>query len=91
MLEVLSCRRKNNPLIVGESGVGKTALAEGLAWHIVNNNVPSQIANHNIYMLDWDVACGNKIPGDFEKRFKALNEICTLKNSVLFIERNSHH
>ncbi len=88
MLEVLSCRRKNNPLIVGESGVGKTALAEGLAWHIVNNNVPSQIANHNIYMLDLGMLlAGTKYRGDFEKRFKALlNEICTLKNSVLFID-----
>jgi len=88
LVEVLSCRRKNNPLIVGESGVGKTSLVEGLAWNIVNNQVPEQLANHNVYMLDLGLLlAGTKYRGDFEKRFKALlNEVRTLKNSVLFID-----
>ncbi|MDA9832812.1 ATP-dependent Clp protease ATP-binding subunit ClpA [Gammaproteobacteria bacterium] len=88
MMEVLSCRRKNNPLVVGESGVGKTALAEGLAWKIVNQEAPKQLEGYNIYMLDLGMLlAGTKYRGDFEKRFKSLlNEIRTLKKSVLFID-----
>ena len=88
LVEVLSCRRKNNPLIVGEAGVGKTALAEGLAWHIVQGNVPSQLKDSKIYMLDLGVLlAGTKYRGDFEKRFKALlAEFKKMRRAVLFID-----
>jgi ATP-dependent Clp protease ATP-binding subunit ClpA len=72
-IQVLCRRRKNNPLLVGESGVGKTAIAEGLAWRIVQGDVPEVIADCTIYSLDiGSLLAGTKYRGDFEKRFKAL-------------------
>ena len=73
VVQVLSRRRKNNPLLVGESGVGKTAVAEGLAKLIVDGEVPEVLAESVIYSLDLGaLLAGTKYRGDFEKRFKAL-------------------
>ena len=88
VIQVLSRRRKNNPLLVGESGVGKTAVAEGLAKLIVENQVPDILAESVIYSLDLGaLLAGTKYRGDFEKRFKAL--LAELKNNehaILFID-----
>ncbi|WP_413734505.1 ATP-dependent Clp protease ATP-binding subunit ClpA [Sodalis sp. RH21] len=87
-IQVLCRRRKNNPLLVGESGVGKTAIAEGLAWRIVQGDVPEVIAECTIYSLDiGSLLAGTKYRGDFEKRFKALlKQLESDKNSILFID-----
>ncbi len=87
-LQVLSRRRKNNPLFVGEAGVGKTAIAEGLANLIVNEKVPEFLADATIYSLDMGaLLAGTKYRGDFEKRFKSLlKELEADKNAVLFID-----
>ncbi|WP_186142491.1 AAA family ATPase, partial [Burkholderia gladioli] len=79
---------KNNPLLVGESGVGKTAIAEGLAWRIVQGDVPEVIADCTIYSLDiGSLLAGTKYRGDFEKRFKALlKQLEQDTNSILFID-----
>ncbi|WP_279044189.1 ATP-dependent Clp protease ATP-binding subunit ClpA [Cedecea davisae] len=87
-IQVLCRRRKNNPLLVGESGVGKTAIAEGLAWRIVQGDVPEVMADCTIYSLDiGSLLAGTKYRGDFEKRFKALlKQLEQDKNSILFID-----
>ena len=88
VIQVLSRRRKNNPLLVGESGVGKTAVAEGLAKLIVEGNVPDVLSDSVIYSLDLGaLLAGTKYRGDFEKRFKALlGELKKNKNAILFID-----
>lgn len=88
VIQVLSRRRKNNPLLVGESGVGKTAVAEGLAKRIVDGEVPEVLADSVIYSLDLGaLLAGTKYRGDFEKRFKALlAELRKTENSVLFVD-----
>jgi len=87
-LQILCRRRKNNPLFVGEAGVGKTALAEGLARRIVNNDVPEVLLSTIIYSLDMGaLVAGTKYRGDFEKRLKALlREIKQHENAILFID-----
>ncbi|WP_387463474.1 ATP-dependent Clp protease ATP-binding subunit ClpA [Photorhabdus sp. RM323S] len=87
-IQVLCRRRKNNPLLVGESGVGKTAIAEGLAWRIVQKDVPEVMANCTIYSLDiGSLLAGTKYRGDFEKRFKALlKNLEQDRKSILFID-----
>ncbi|MCV6605764.1 MAG: AAA family ATPase, partial [Porticoccaceae bacterium] len=86
--QILARRRKNNPLLVGESGVGKTAIAEGLAKHIVEGNVPEVLEESTVYSLDLGaLLAGTKYRGDFEKRFKGvLAELDKLPHSVLFID-----
>lgn len=86
--QILSRRRKNNPLLVGESGVGKTAIAEGLAKRIVDGDVPEALSDSIVYSLDMGaLLAGTKYRGDFEKRFKSLlNELKKQKNSILFID-----
>ena len=86
--QILARRRKNNPLLVGESGVGKTAIAEGLAKHIVEGNVPEVLEDSIVYSLDLGaLLAGTKYRGDFEKRFKGvLAELDKLPHSVLFID-----
>ena len=88
VVQVLSRRRKNNPLLVGESGVGKTAVAEGLARMIVEDNVPEIFRDCVIYSLDLGgLLAGTKYRGDFEKRFKALlGELAELPKALLFID-----
>jgi ATP-dependent Clp protease ATP-binding subunit ClpA len=87
-LQVLCRRRKNNPLFVGEAGVGKTALAEGLAKQIVDGEVPEILANGVIYSLDLGaLLAGTKYRGDFEKRLKAvLAQLKKEEGAILFID-----
>lgn len=87
-VQVLCRRRKNNPLLVGESGVGKTAIAEGLAWRIVQGDVPEVMKDCTIYSLDiGSLLAGTKYRGDFEKRFKALlKQLEQDTSSILFID-----
>ena len=87
-VQVLCRRKKNNPLLVGEAGVGKTAIAEGLAYRIVNKQVPEVIADAVVYSLDMGaLLAGTKYRGDFEKRFKSLlKELQAEPGSILFID-----
>ena len=87
-IQVLCRRRKNNPLYVGEAGVGKTALAEGLARRIVEGDVPKVLQEATIYSLDLGaLVAGTKYRGDFEKRLKAvLAALKKVPNAVLFID-----
>jgi len=87
-LQVLCRRRKNNPLYVGEAGVGKTALAEGLAWRIVEGDVPEVLKDATVYSLDLGaLVAGTKYRGDFEKRLKAVvNQVKKEPNAILFID-----
>ncbi|MBS0614360.1 MAG: AAA family ATPase, partial [Proteobacteria bacterium] len=87
-IEILCRRRKNNPLYVGEAGVGKTAIAEGLARMIVEGNVPDVLADATIFALDMgSLVAGTKYRGDFEKRLKAvLSEVKKLPGAILFID-----
>ncbi len=88
VIQVLCRRRKNNPLLIGESGVGKTAIAEGLAKLIIEQKVPELLANSVIYSIDLGVLlAGTKYRGDFEKRFKAvLKKLAQDKNAIVFID-----
>jgi len=87
-IQVLSRRRKNNPLLVGQAGVGKTAIAQGLAKKIVDGKVPDVLKDTTIYSLDVGVLiAGTKYRGDFEKRLKSvLLDLEENKNSILFID-----
>lgn len=87
-VQVLCRRRKNNPLLVGEAGVGKTAIAEGLARRIVDGDIPDAIKDCVIYSLDLGaLLAGTKYRGDFEKRLKAvLKQLCKQEGAVLFID-----
>ncbi len=87
-IQILSRRRKNNPLLVGESGVGKTAIAEGLAKRIVDNKIPDIMKDAVVYSLDMGaLLAGTKYRGDFEKRLKALlAELKRQPPSILFID-----
>ena len=88
VIQVLCRRRKNNPLLVGESGVGKTAIAEGLAKRIVDGEVPEVVEGSRVFALDLGaLLAGTKYRGDFEKRFKALlAELKKEEGSILFID-----
>lgn len=87
-IQILSRRRKNNPLLVGESGVGKTAIAEGLARRIVDKKIPEIMEEAVVYSLDMGaLLAGTKYRGDFEKRFKALlAELKKQPKAILFID-----
>jgi len=87
-VQVLSRRNKNNPLLVGQAGVGKTAIAQGLAKRIVDNKVPEVLKKTTIYSLDVGVLiAGTKYRGDFEKRLKSvLSDLNKQKDSILFID-----
>ena len=88
MMQILCRRRKNNPLLVGEPGVGKTAIAEGLALHIHEEKVPGALKDIEIRMLDLGgLMAGTKYRGDFEKRMKAvINGVEDNPNTILFID-----
>ncbi len=87
-IQILSRRRKNNPLFVGQAGVGKTAIAEGIAKKIVDGQVPEVLSDASIYALDIGVLiAGTKYRGDFEKRLKAvLSDLQNIDHSILFID-----
>ena len=86
--QILARRRKNNPLLVGESGVGKTAIAEGLAKLIVDGQVPDTLKAAEVFSLDLGaLLAGTKYRGDFEKRFKGvLADLKRREGSILFID-----
>ena len=88
LIQILSRRRKNNPLLVGDPGVGKTAIVEGLAFRIIEKDVPDVISNTLIFSLDMgSILAGTRYRGDFEERIKAvLKEIEALDDAVLFID-----
>lgn len=88
LIQILCRRNKNNPLLVGEAGVGKTAVAEGLAFLIEKNNVPNVLKNTIVYSLDVGLlVAGTKYRGDFEARIKkVIKEISEKKNAILFID-----
>jgi len=88
VVQILCRRRKNNPLLVGEAGVGKTAIAEGLAKKIVDKNIPAVLENMTIYSLDLGaLIAGTKYRGDFEQRLKTvIKQLGEQKNSILFID-----
>ncbi len=88
VIQVLCRRRKNNPLLVGEAGVGKTAIAEGLAWRITQGDVPEVLADANVYALDMGaLLAGTKYRGDFEQRLKGvLKQLKDQTGAILFID-----
>ncbi|MCO7054317.1 AAA family ATPase, partial [Staphylococcus epidermidis] len=88
VIEVLSRRTKNNPVLIGEPGVGKTAIAEGLAQAIVNNEVPETLKDKRVMSLDMGtVVAGTKYRGEFEERLKkVMEEIQQAGNVILFID-----
>ncbi|MBK7061735.1 MAG: ATP-dependent Clp protease ATP-binding subunit ClpA [Rubrivivax sp.] len=88
VIQILCRRRKNNPLLVGEAGVGKTAIAEGLAWRITEKDVPEVLADANVYALDMgSLLAGTKYRGDFEQRLKGvLKQLKDQPNAILFID-----
>ncbi|VVD80303.1 ATP-dependent Clp protease ATP-binding subunit ClpA [Pandoraea terrigena] len=88
VVQVLCRRRKNNPLLVGEAGVGKTAIAEGLAWRVTRGEVPEILQDATVYSLDMGaLLAGTKYRGDFEQRLKAvLKELKERNNAILFID-----
>ncbi|MDZ4189751.1 MAG: ATP-dependent Clp protease ATP-binding subunit ClpA [Hydrogenophaga sp.] len=88
VIQILCRRRKNNPLLVGEAGVGKTAIAEGLAWRITQGDVPEILAESIVYSLDMGaLLAGTKYRGDFEQRLKGvLKSLKDKPNAILFID-----
>jgi ATP-dependent Clp protease ATP-binding subunit ClpA len=88
VIQVLCRRRKNNPLLVGEAGVGKTAIAEGLAWRITQGEVPEILADGTVYALDMGaLLAGTKYRGDFEQRLKGvLKQLKEQTGAILFID-----
>ena len=88
VIQILCRRRKNNPLLVGEAGVGKTAIAEGLAWRITQNDVPEVLGEATVYALDMGaLLAGTKYRGDFEQRLKGvLKQLKDHPNAILFID-----
>ena len=88
VIQILCRRRKNNPLLVGEAGVGKTAIAEGLAKRVVDGQIPDILAKAQVYSLDMgSLLAGTKYRGDFEQRLKAvLKQLMDNPNAILFID-----
>lgn len=88
VIEILSRRKKNNPILVGEPGVGKTAIAEGLALKISNKKVPEFLHDAKVFSIDMgSMLAGTKYRGDFEKKLKSLlQEVLKIPNSILFID-----
>ena len=88
VIQILCRRRKNNPLLVGEAGVGKTAIAEGLAWRITERDVPEVLADATVYALDMGaLLAGTKYRGDFEQRLKGvLRQLKDQAGAILFID-----
>nr|MBP7509680.1 ATP-dependent Clp protease ATP-binding subunit [Prolixibacteraceae bacterium] len=88
MVQILNRRQKNNPCLIGEAGVSKTAIAEGLAMRIVNQEVPAKLLNKEIYMLDMTgIVAGTQFRGQFESRMRSIiNEVKELGNIILVID-----
>ena len=89
VLHILSRRKKNNPIIIGEAGVGKTAIVEGIAWRIVKQDVPENLQSKKIYTLDIaGLIAGAKFKGEFEERLKGVIKEVTESNGevILFVD-----
>lgn len=88
VIQILSRRTKNNPVLIGQPGVGKTAIAEGLAYRIVKGDVPDIMRDKTIYSIDMaDMVAGTKYRGDFEQRLRnTIEEICAKEDSIVFID-----
>ena len=88
VLHILSRRKKNNPIVIGDPGVGKTALVEGLAWRIVDNDVPDNLLGKTVFSLDMAaLVAGAKYKGEFEERLKGVvKEVTTSEDVILFID-----
>ena len=88
MIQILCRRTKNNPILIGEAGVGKTAIVEGLAQEIHMGTVPEMLLDKKVYMLDLaGMVAGTKYRGQFEERIKSvMKEVQTAKNVILFID-----
>ncbi|MBY6037832.1 ATP-dependent Clp protease ATP-binding subunit [Fictibacillus nanhaiensis] len=88
VIEILNRRTKNNPVLIGEPGVGKTAIAEGLATHIIDGNVPAKLLNKEVYLLDVaSLVADTGVRGQFEERMKQLiAELQKRKNVILFVD-----
>lgn len=88
VLHILSRRKKNNPILIGEPGVGKTAIVEGLAWRIVNQDVPENLKTKTLFTLDLaSLVAGAKYKGEFEERLKAvIKEVSSSDEVILFID-----
>ena len=88
VIQILNRRTKNNPCLIGEPGVGKTAIAQGLAIKIANNNVPAKLLNKEVYLLDMtSVVAGTQFRGQFEARMKGIIEECkAFRNIILVID-----
>lgn len=88
MIQILNRRQKNNPCLIGEPGVGKTAIAEGLAQRIVHGDVPYKLRDKEVYLLDLTaLVAGTQFRGQFESRMKGLiEEIKKLGNIILVID-----
>ena len=93
MVQILSRKNKNNPILVGESGVGKTALVEGLAQKIYNGSIPKSVQSFSIFSLDIaSLIAGTKYRGDFEKRIKeVINFLKSQKSLCLKLKPNQMH
>ena len=91
VIQILSRKTKNNPILIGEPGVGKTAIVEGLAWRIFKNDVPVSLQNKTLYELDLGaLVAGAKYRGEFEERLKAvLNEIKKAEGNIILLDRKS--
>jgi ATP-dependent Clp protease ATP-binding subunit ClpA len=87
-MQVLCRRKKNNPVLVGEAGVGKTAIVEGLALEIANDQTPERLRNYEIWALDMGaMVAGTKFRGEFEERLKkVIDELSKVENSILFVD-----
>ena len=90
LIQVLSRRTKNNPVLIGEPGVGKTAVVEGLAIRIANNDVPEKLKSKEIFSLDLaSILAGSKFRGDCEERLKSLlNEVEKQKDRIIFQKKS---
>ena len=88
ILHILSRRKKNNPIVIGDPGVGKTAIIEGLAWRILENDVPDNLLGKKVFSLDMAaLVAGAKYKGEFEERLKAvIKEVVTSDEVILFID-----
>ncbi|MDD3972520.1 MAG: ATP-dependent Clp protease ATP-binding subunit [Clostridia bacterium] len=88
MIQIINRRQKNNPCLIGEAGVGKTAIAEGLAQRIVNEDVPAKLINKEVYLLDMtSIVAGTQFRGQFESRMRSIiNEVKELGNIILVID-----
>ncbi len=92
IIQILNRRTKNNPCLIGEPGVGKTAIAQGLALRIVNSDVPAKLLNKEVYLLDMTaVVAGTQFRGQFEARMKNIIEECKLAGNIILVIDEIHN